>query len=110
MVPLGPGGRGHSLVVVDLDIKLLSLHYVGVGDDEIELLVPYRVEVLLFRGCTLPLPIEVHYHFSAVSKNLFHTKGPKFQVSVNPDDRMNQVTTGSSKDGWGSNPICLTIL
>lgn len=54
-----------ALVVEDLDLELLVVHVVRVGDDELERLVPDRVEVLVLGRRPLPLPVEVRHHVSA---------------------------------------------
>ena len=41
------------------------VHVVRVGDDELERLVPDRVEVLVLGRRPLPLPVEVRHHVSA---------------------------------------------
>ncbi|WVZ11551.1 hypothetical protein V8G54_016081 [Vigna mungo] len=53
------------LVVVDLNFELLELHVIRVGHNELEGLVPDRVQLLEAGGGSLPLAIEVRDHVRA---------------------------------------------
>ncbi|GER49999.1 GATA zinc finger domain-containing protein 1 [Striga asiatica] len=53
------------LVVENLDVELLELHGVGVGDDELQGLVPYRVQVPLHGGRPPLLAVEICHHVRA---------------------------------------------
>jgi len=53
------------LVVEDLDLELLGVDMVRVGDDELEGLVPDGVQVAVLGGSPLLLAVEVRHHVSA---------------------------------------------
>ncbi|KAL2961537.1 hypothetical protein AAZX31_17G094500 [Glycine max] len=64
-VVLAAASVAELLVVVDLHFELLELHVLRVGDDELERLVPYRVQLLEPGRGSLPLTVEVRHHVRA---------------------------------------------
>ncbi|RDY11902.1 hypothetical protein CR513_03362, partial [Mucuna pruriens] len=64
-VVLAAASVAELLVVVELHLQLLKLHVIRVRHDELQRLVPHRVQLLESGRRSLPLPVEVHHHVRA---------------------------------------------
>lgn len=60
MVLAGATRASHPLVVVDLHVELLVLQGNVVGDDELQALIPLRIEVARHGVGLLPLAVEFY--------------------------------------------------